>query len=205
MQSHNHRNDSHHLLDPASNGWFSCSPWVIGLPLTTALLRRSRRSASSHVTHMTSSAPCSRPVTTNVAQLLQRVPSRMARLAAKIKLPGVWMHIMGILRLPTCLRRHVVASCGMYCIDASTVLCTPSEFAHPTSASLGSGGEFGSDPGPESCCVRRPEPRRAMESVADARATKCTIDSTVTVIAVFCDGVAGDSTGAPRLPLPRGR
>ena len=41
-------------------------------------------------------------------------PKRAKRLAANKKPPGVWMHIIGMLRLPACFRWYVVHIWGMY-------------------------------------------------------------------------------------------
>jgi hypothetical protein len=42
------------------------------------------------------------------------LPNLAARLALQIKLPGVCIHIMGILKLPTLFSLYVVKICGKY-------------------------------------------------------------------------------------------
>lgn len=63
-------------------------------------------------------------------------PSRANKLAAKRKPPGVWMHIIGMLKLPTCLRRYVVQIWGMYCTAARMAAMTPSVLAQVGRCSL---------------------------------------------------------------------
>lgn len=46
------------------------------------------------------------------------------------------MHIIGILRLPTCLRWYVVQICGMYCTAARRAAITPRMLAQVGSCCL---------------------------------------------------------------------
>ena len=63
----------------------------------------------SNHTAIASKHPCSVPVTKYSPQALHPcLPNLPARLPAQTKLPGVWMHIVGMDKLPTALRRHVV-------------------------------------------------------------------------------------------------
>jgi hypothetical protein len=64
--------------------------------------------------------PCRNPEIMNSPHALHPPgPSRTAKLAAKTKLPGVWMHIMGTDKLPVSCNRHVIMICGIYCMAAS--------------------------------------------------------------------------------------
>jgi hypothetical protein len=65
------------------------------------------------------------------------------------------MHIIGILKLPTCFSLQVVYSWGMYCIDAKIVLCTPRKLAHHTRVSEGWGGRDGSAVAADECRSER--------------------------------------------------
>jgi hypothetical protein len=79
---------------------------------------------------MNNKHPCKQPVTIYTPQALHpAAPRRIAKLAANTKLPGVCMHIIGILRLMTCCSRHVVQSCGMYCTQAKIAAQTPRSVA----------------------------------------------------------------------------
>ena len=56
-------------------------------------------------------------------------PRRAKRLAAKRRPPGVWMSIMGMLRLPTWRSVRVVYICGTYCMAARPAAMMPRRFA----------------------------------------------------------------------------
>ena len=79
---------------------------------------------------MTSTKPCMMAVNTYTPQELQPPqPRRAARLPANRNPPGVWMHIIRMLRLPACLRLYVVQICGMYWTAASAAEVIPRKFA----------------------------------------------------------------------------
>jgi hypothetical protein len=76
--------------------------------------------------------PCNSPVNMNKPHALQPPgPSLTARLAAKTKLPGVCMHIIGTDKLPVSCSLHVIMICGTYCIAASAVASRPRKLAQP--------------------------------------------------------------------------
>ena len=59
--------------------------------------------------HMVNKHPCKHPVNINKPHALQPPgPSLIAKLAAKTKLPGVWIHIIGTDRLPVSCSFHVM-------------------------------------------------------------------------------------------------
>ena len=76
---------------------------------------RCLRFFSSKLTAIASKIPCRTPVTRYIDHRLQpSQPDLAASVALHMNAPGVWMHIMGILKLPTDFRRQVVWSCGRY-------------------------------------------------------------------------------------------
>lgn len=108
-----------------SRAVLSCSPWP---SCTSAFLFA--LSLSSNLMPINSKHPCSSPVTIYTPQALHPLlPSLRARLAAKTKLPGVCIHIIGMLKLITCCSRHVVQSCGMYCMQARSAAQRPRTLA----------------------------------------------------------------------------
>jgi hypothetical protein len=124
---------------------------------------------------MNNRQPCSIPVTMYTPQALQpSEPNLIARLVANTKLPGVWMHIIGILRLMTCCSFQVVQSWGRYCMQARTAAQRPSIVAHVCKA-------FGY------------QSRKTADNITTT--TKCATDMRTTVRASFHDGGGGASEG----------
>jgi hypothetical protein len=69
-----------------------------------------------------------------VLQVVQLTPSLITRLSTNTKLPGVWMHIIGMLRLPTSFLCAVWNIWGRYWNMANTVDKTPKNVAHHRTA-----------------------------------------------------------------------
>jgi len=89
-----------------------------------------RLSLSSNLIAIVKRQPCKIPVTINIPhELHPATPYLIIRLAAKTKLPGVCISIIGMLKLMTCCKRQVVYNCGMYCTQASSAAHTPSAVA----------------------------------------------------------------------------
>lgn len=129
---------AHYDVSFANKGLLSSSPSVDPFALASPFaFLPSLRLFISHIIHITNRPPCRHPVTTYVTQLLHLVPSLLAKLMAHTNDPGVWMHIIGMLRLPTCFSVHVVYSCGMYWSEARIVDWIPRKFAHATSCGDG--------------------------------------------------------------------
>ena len=84
----------------------------------------------SNHTAIPNNAPCNVPVTKYSPQALHpSLPSLPARLPAHTKLPGVWMHIVGMDKLPTALRRQVVHIWGRNWMLARMVARMPRTLA----------------------------------------------------------------------------
>lgn len=100
-------------------------------PTPSASAPLSLRALISKQIPITSRQPCRQPVTKKTPQVLHpSTPSLAAKLADQTKLPGVWISIIGMLKLPTCPNCQVIQICGRYCIPANIVAMIPSVFAH---------------------------------------------------------------------------
>lgn len=118
------------VVSPSSS---SICPFCPSCPLPTIPSPSFLRflSFSSKKIDIANKPPCKQPVTRYMPQELHPDgPSLLAKLPANTKLPGVWIHMEGILRLPTACRRHVVKSCGMNWTPARMVAKMPRKLAH---------------------------------------------------------------------------